>query len=101
MHKIDMFDRPGMLDLEGSGADWLPQYKKYINDGKAIVTSLHKVYENDTNDLSLQLRKQGVDLVILSGMSINLRTESHMGELFELGFEVAALTNFRFTANAV
>ncbi len=123
MHKIGMFDRPGPLDLEGfdgSGADWMPQYKKYINDGKTIVTSPHKVYGNDTNDLSLQLRKQGVDQVILSGMSANLCTESHMRELIEQGFEVAvvkdataaaiipdgdgylaALTNFRFIANAV
>lgn len=81
MHKIGMFDRTGPLNLDGfewSGADWMPQYKKYINDGKTIVTSLHKVYGNDTNDLSLQLRKQGVDQVILSGMSANLCTESHM-----------------------
>ncbi|MEP1586060.1 MAG: cysteine hydrolase [Tateyamaria sp.] len=123
MHKIGMFDRKGPLDLdgfEGSGADWMPQYKQYINDGKTIVTSPHKVYGNDTNDLSLQLRKQGVDQVILSGMSANLCTESHMRELLEQGFEVAvvkdataaaiipdgdgylaALTNFRFMANAV
>lgn len=123
MHNIGMFDRPGPLNLdgfEGSGADWMPQYKKYINDGKTIVTSPHKVYGNDTNDLSLQLRKQGVDQVILAGMSANLCTESHMRELLEDGFEVAvvkdataaailpegdgylaALTNFRFMANAV
>ncbi len=123
MHKIGMFDRPSALDLEGfenSGADWMPEYKKYINDGKTIVTSPHKVYGNDTNDLSLQLRKRGVDQVILSGMSANLCTESHMRELLEQGFEVAvikdataaailpegdgylaALTNFRYMANAV
>ncbi|WP_246040462.1 cysteine hydrolase [Roseovarius arcticus] len=123
MHKIGMFDRPGALDLDGfenSGADWMPQYKQYINDGKTIVTSPHKVYGNDTNDLSLQLRKRGVDQVILSGMSANLCTESHMRELIEQGFEVAvikdataaailpegdgylaALTNFRYIANAV
>lgn len=123
MHKIGMFDRKGALNLDGfenSGADWMPQYKKYIEDGKTIVTSPHKVYGNDTNDLSLQLRKRGVDQVILSGMSANLCTESHMRELLEQGFEVAvvkdataaailpegdgylaALTNFRFMANAV
>ena len=68
----------------------------------------------------MQLRKRGVDQVILSGMSANLCTESHMRELLEQGFEVAvikdataaailpegdgylsALTNFRFMANAV
>ncbi|OUS33607.1 isochorismatase [Rhodobacterales bacterium 56_14_T64] len=123
MHKIGMFDRAGSLSLdgfEGSGADWMPQYKKYIEDGKTIVTSPHKVYGNDSNDLSLQLRKRGVDQVILAGMSANLCTESHMRELIEQGFEVAvvrdataaaklpegdgylaALTNFRYIANAL
>lgn len=123
MHKIGMFDRNGALNLDGfekSGADWMPQYKKYIEDGETIVTSPHKMYGNDTNDLSLQLRKRGVDQVLLSGMSANLCTESHMRELLEQGFEVAvikdataaailpegdgylaALTNFRYMANAV
>ena len=123
MHKIGMFDRKGALNLDGfenSGADFMPQYKKYINDGKTIVTSPHKLYGNDSNDLGLQLRKNGVDQIILAGMSANLCTESHMRELLELGFEVAvikdataaamlpegdgylaALTNFRYMANAV
>lgn len=123
MHKIGMFDRKGPLNtegFEGSGADFMPQYKKYIDDGKTIVTSPHKVYGNDTNDLTLQLRKSGVDQVILAGMSANLCTESHMRELLEDGFEVAvikdataaaklpegdgylaALINFRYMANAV
>lgn len=123
MHKIGMFDRKGPLTtegFEGSGADWMPQYKKYIEDGKTIVTSPHKVYGNDSNDLSLQLRKRGIDQVILAGMSANLCTESHMRELIEQGFEVAvvrdataaaklpegdgylaALTNFRYIANAL
>ena len=123
MHNINMFDRKDPLSLEGfenSGADWLPQYKKYIEDGKTIVTSPHKVYGPESNDLVLQLRKRGVSKVILAGMSANLCTESHMRELVEQGFEVAvvsdgtaaaivnegdgyqaALTNFRFIANAL
>jgi nicotinamidase-related amidase len=123
MHKIGMFDRKGPLNLDGfesSGADWMPQYKQYIDDGKTIITSPHKLYGNESNDLTLQLRKNGVDQVILAGMSANLCTESHMRELLENGFEVAvvkdataaamlpegdgylaALTNFRYMANAV
>jgi len=123
MHKIGMFDRKGSLTTEGfenSGADFMQQYKKYIHDGKTIITSPHKVYGNESNDLVLQLRKNKIDQVILSGMSANLCTESHMRELIEQGFEVAvvkdataaailpegdgylaALTNFRFIANAV
>ena len=98
----------------------MPQYKKYIHDGKTIITSPHKLYGNESNDLALQLRKAGVDQIVLAGMSANLCTESHLRELLELGFEVAvvrdataaailpegdgylaALTNFRYMANAV
>ena len=123
MHKIGMFDRKGALTtegFEGSGADWLARYKPYIEDGDTIITSPHKVYGPDTNDLVLQLRKRGIDKVILAGMSANLCTESHMRTLVEQGFEVAvvsdataaaivpegngyeaALTNFRFIASTV
>jgi nicotinamidase-related amidase len=123
MHNIGMFDRVDPLSLEGfegSGADWLDRYKPFIKDGETIVVSPHKVYGPETNDLVLQLRKRGVDKVILAGMSANLCTESHMRELLEQGFEVAvvkdataaaklpdydgyeaALVNFRFMANAV
>ena len=123
MHNIGMFDRKDALSIdgfEGSGADWLAKYKPYINDGKTVVTSPHKVYGPETNDLVLQLRKRGIDKIILAGMSANLCTESHMRELLEQGFEVAvvedataaaqidegdgyaaALVNFRFIANRV
>jgi len=123
MHSIGMFDRKDALSLEGfegSGADWLPQYKKYIDDGKTVVTSPHKVYGPESNDLVLQLRKTGISKVILAGMSANLCTESHMRELIEQGFEVlvvtdgtaaaqlpgwdgyaAAVTNFRMIANHI
>jgi nicotinamidase-related amidase len=123
MHNIGMFDRPSPYSLdgfEGSGADFLAEYDRYIFDGKTIITSPHKVYGPEQNDLVLQLRKNKVDQVILAGMSANLCTQAHMHELLETGFEVAvvkdataaaklpegdgylaALTNFRFMANAV
>lgn len=123
MHNIGMFDRKGALKtegFEGSGADWLEQYKRYIDDGMTVISSPHKIYGPETNDLVLQLRKRGIDKVILGGMSANLCTESHMRELMEQGFEVAvvsdataaaiveegngyesALINFRFIANTV
>ena len=116
--------RKGALTTEGfvgSGADWLERYKPFIEDGKTIVVSPHKVYGPDSNDLALQLRKRSKSKAILCGMSANLCTEEHMRELLEQGFEVAvvadataaakhpelgdgyetALTNFRFMANAV
>ena len=102
MHNIDMFDREGALSLdgfEGSGADWLERYKPYINDGETVVTSPHKVFGPEQNDLALQLRKRGIDRVILAGMSGNLCVESHMRELLEMGFEVAVVTDA--TASAI
>lgn len=123
MHKISMFDRTGPLSVEGfeaSGADWLEQYKPLIEDGKTVVTSPHKVYGPEANDLVLQLRKRGIDRVVLAGMSANLCVEAHLRELLEQGFEVAvvtdataaakfpgldgyqaAMTNFRFIANGL
>lgn len=96
MHNIGMFDRSSALDMskfENSGADWLQRYKPYINNGKTVVTSPHKVYGPESNDLVLQLRKAGIDKVILGGMSANLCAESHMRELIEQGFEVMVVTD--------
>ncbi|GAB3529983.1 isochorismatase family protein [Photobacterium alginatilyticum] len=78
IHKIGMFDRKGALTtegFEGSGADWLERYKPYINDDETVVTSPHKVFGPETNDLILQLRKRGIDKIVLAGMSANLCTE--------------------------
>ncbi len=94
MHEIHMFDRKDPLSLEGfegSGADWLERFKPYLQDGKTIVTSPHKVYGPESNDLVLQLRKRLIDKVILGGMSANLCVESHLRELLEQGFEVAVV----------
>ena len=124
MHEINMFDRNGALSLDGfsgSGADWLERFKPYIEDGKTVVTSPHKVYGPENNDLVLQLRKRGINKIILGGMSANLCVEAHMRELLEQGFEIAvvkdatagarhpelgdgykaALVNFGFMANAL
>lgn len=123
MHTIGMFDRKGPTNLDGfenSGADFMPEYKEFIHDRKTIVTSPHKLYGPEQNDLALQLRKNGVDQVILVGMSANLCVEAHLRELLEMGFEVAvisdataaaklpegdgylaAIINFRYIANAL
>jgi biuret amidohydrolase len=123
MHKIGMFDRKSPVSLAGfenSGADFMPEYKSYLEDGKTIIASPHKMYGPQANDLVLQLRKQRVDQVILAGMSANLCVESHLRELQEQGFEVAvvrdataaakvpegdgylaAIINFRYLANGL
>jgi nicotinamidase-related amidase len=118
------FYRPDPLSVEGlngSGADWLVRYKPFIEDGKTVVVSPHKVWGPQTNDLVLQLRKRRVNKVILAGMLANMCVESHLRELLEQGFEVAvvkdatagprhpelgdgyqaAMINYRFLANAV
>lgn len=123
MHTIGMFDRPSAYTVDGfenSGADFMPQYKKYIHDNDTVIASPHKVYGPEANDLVLQLRKRHVDQVILAGMSANLCVEAHLRELLEQGFEVAvvrdataaakipegdgylaAIINFRYIANAL
>lgn len=118
------FARRGALDLTGlanSGADWLDRFKPYIEDGKTIVASPHKVFGPQTNDLVLQLRKRGIGKIILGGMLANMCVESHLREFLEQGFEVAvvrdavagprhpdwgdgyqaAIINYRFLAHAV
>lgn len=118
------FFRPDPLSLDqfsDSGADWLERYKPFIQDGKTVVVSPHKMWGPQTNDLVFQLRKRGMNKVILAGMLANLCVESHLRELLEQGFEVAvvkdataaprhptigdgyqaALINYGFLANAV
>jgi nicotinamidase-related amidase len=118
------FWRPDALNLQGfsgSGADWLERFKPFIEDGKTIVASPHKVYGCQSNDLMLQLRKRRINKVILAGMMANLCVETHLRELLEHGFEVAvvkdataaprhpalgdgykaAVINYGFLANAV
>ena len=92
--KSHAFARAGQLNLTGflnSGADWLDRFKPYIEDGKTIIVSPHKVFGPESNDLVLQLRKRKMSKIILAGMIANLCVESHMRELIEQGFEVAVI----------
>jgi nicotinamidase-related amidase len=118
------FARRGPLDLSSfrnSGADWLDRFKPYIEDGKTIVVSPHKVWGPQTNDLVLQLAKRRISKIILGGMLANVCVESHLREFLERGFEVAivkdatagprhpewgdgyqaAMINYRFLAHVV
>ena len=123
MHAIGMFDRKSALDTDGfsgSGADWEETLKPLIEKEGTVIASPHKVYGPQSNDPALQLRKQGIDKVILAGMSANLCVEAHMRDLLEDGFEVCiakdataaavlpggdayggALLNFRMMASSV
>jgi nicotinamidase-related amidase len=122
--KTHSFSRAGPLTLTGfanSGADWLDRFKPYIEDGKTIIASPHKVWGPQTNDLTLQLRKRGMSKVLLGGMLANICVESHLRDLLEQGFQVAivkdatagprhpvwgdgyqaAMINYQFLAHAV
>ncbi|HLY56541.1 MAG TPA: isochorismatase family protein [Stellaceae bacterium] len=118
------FARTGPLTLEGfanSGADWLDRFKPYIEDGKTIICSPHKVFGPQTNDVVLQLGKRGISKIILGGMLANMCVEAHLRDFLERGFQVAvvkdatagprhpvwgdgyqaAMINYRFLAHAV
>ncbi|MEZ0050580.1 nicotinamidase-related amidase [Mycobacterium sp. MAA66] len=123
MGGVGMFSRAGAYTMDGfagSGADFLPAYRRHIHDGRTVITSPHKIVGPESNDLVLQLRKRSVTQVVLAGMAANLCVEGHLRELVEQGFEVvvvkdatagprlpegdgylAALVNFRFLASAV
>ena len=123
MGSVGMFERRGAYTTDGfagSGADFLPEYRHHIHDGRTVIASPHKIVGPESNDLVLQLRKRGVNQVILAGMAANLCVEGHLRELVEQGFEVvvvkdatagprlpegdgylAALVNYRFLASAV
>src|SRR5712691_11604014 len=94
MHEHHMFARTGPLKLDGfagSGPDWLARCKPYIEDGKTVVVSPHKMYGPQTNDLVLQLGKRGIRKVICGGMLANMCVEAHMRELLERGFDIAVV----------
>jgi len=118
------FARRGPLTLEGfrnSGADWVERFKPYIEDGKTVICSPHKVFGPQTNDVVLQLGKRGISRIILGGMLANMCVESHLRDFLEVGLEVAvikdatagprhpewgdgyqaAMINYRYLAHAV
>lgn len=122
-HDAGAFDREGPYTTEGfrgSGADFLDEFKPFIEDGETVICSPHKLYGPQANDLKFQLAKRGINQVILAGMLANMCVESHMRDLLESGMEVAvvrdavaapklpdgdgyfaAIINYRFMANGL
>jgi nicotinamidase-related amidase len=101
-------------------ADILPLFRPYFLDGRTLMASPHRACGPDRDDLATQLRRSGVDQIILAGMLANLCLESHLRVLLERGFAVAvvqdataaaalengdgyqaALVNFHYIADAV
>ncbi|MCB1355618.1 MAG: cysteine hydrolase, partial [Maritimibacter sp.] len=79
--------------FDGSGADFFAPLKPLILDGETVITSPHKVYGPESNDLALQLRQRGIQTVILGGFAANLCVDSHMRELTEQGFSVVVVND--------
>lgn len=90
MHGMKMFQRRGPSEAvdKGTGADFCEVFKPYLEDGKTVISSPHKIFGPQTNDLVLQLRKRKIGRLILGGMNSNICVESHMRDLVEQGFEV-------------
>lgn len=82
------YPRTWGMSVEGSGADWLEEFKPSIYHEKTVICSPHKIFGPQNNDLVLQLQKLKIEKVILAGMSANLCVESHLRELLERGFDV-------------
>lgn len=73
-HAISPFNRKGAFltkGFRGTCADFMPEYKQYINDGKIIIAAPHKFYGPEAADLNLQLCKASGYKIILCGMSAN------------------------------
>lgn len=97
-----MDHRPGRSSIRGEriAATGLA-CQRYIDDGETVIASPHKVYGPQNKDTGLQLRKRGIDKVILAGMSANLRVEAYMRKLLEQGFEVAVVKDATAAAKAL
>jgi len=97
------------------GIDYHPELKP---DDNTIVMNPHKGLSNFwSGDAAIQLRQNGIETIILYGMSANMCVESHARDAIENGFDVvivadattaagelayeAALTNFEFLAHEV
>ena len=119
MHGIGMSDRTDPPEPEGverSGADRLPVFEPYVEDGHSTVTGPHEVHGPGTNDLVLQLCRRGIDKVVPAGMSADLCTQPHQlargsevavvsvataAQVEEGDGFAAAIVNTRFLANAM
>ena len=107
-----IFDRK-MFNRGSWGADW----KEGLDpDDITVIAAPHKNLSGfHTSDIDIQLRKRGIETMVLAGMSANLCVESHLRDAEERGYEVivvndataaagpdayqAALTNFGFIAH--
>ena len=107
-----MFERR-MFERGKWGSEFHPQLEP---DDETILCAPHKNLSGfHTSDVDIQLRKRGINTIVLCGMSANLCVESHLRDAEEKGYEVlvvndataapgedaykAALTNYMFISH--
>ncbi len=80
-----MFERR-MFDRDSVGSEF---HSDLAPDDETVICAPHKNLSGfHTSDLDIQLRKRGVDTIVLAGMSANLCVESHLRDAEEKGYEV-------------
>jgi nicotinamidase-related amidase len=93
-------------------------HPELLPDDNTVVLNPHKGLSNFwTGDAALNLRQNGIETIILYGMSANMCVESHARDAIENGFDViivadataaagdaayeSAITNYEFLAHEV
>ena len=85
-----MFERR-MFEKGKWGADYHPDLEP---DDETILCAPHKSLSGfHTSDVDIQLRKRGIETILLAGMSANLCVESHLRDAEERGYEVLAIND--------
>ena len=75
-------------------SDVIPALKSYVEDHKAIICWPHVMLKQFwVNDIGLRLRQQQITQIILAGMFVSLRIETHLRDFIEQGFEVVVVTD--------
>lgn len=85
-----MFERR-MFDRESSGSEF---HSDLVPDDDTVICAPHKNLSGfHTSDVDIQLRKRGIDTIVLAGMSANLCVESHLRDAEERGYEVITVND--------
>jgi nicotinamidase-related amidase len=75
-------------------SDVIPALRSYVEDHKTIICCPHVMLKQFwVNDIGLRLRQQNITQIILAGMLVSLRIETHLRDFIQQGFEVAVVTD--------
>lgn len=75
-------------------SDIIPALKNYVEDQKTIICWPHVMLKHFwVNDVGLRLRQQQITQIILAGMFVSLRIETHLRDFIAQSFEVVVVTD--------